>query len=90
MRSMTETQVIQYLRNGAMEDGQRTAYSAENSAGGTALFDLDLQFEPEPDQEVSDRTLTEAIRKQFLIKVISKKMPGEMLIIDRVVEPPLD
>ena len=95
MSSVTQSQMIQYLQSGVMEDGPVKPYAAVDGTGQTDLFDLDLQFVPgangsDRKSYASGPALIEAIRKQFSLRFVYRKVQLESLTIDHLEKPVLD
>jgi uncharacterized protein (TIGR03435 family) len=75
--------------------GTPTPHSGVDNTGLTGRFDVDLQFTPEtqgPGNTLDDSgpTFTEALKKQLGLKLIERKMPVEILVIDHLEKPSLN
>jgi len=85
----TMPEIATYLASAVMAGGVQTPHSGVDGTGLTGRFDLDLQFMPESagrgsGPDASGPTFVDAPKKQLGLKLVERRAPEEILVIDHL------
>lgn len=92
MTDVTMAQVANYLSGMSFAGGTLEPHSGVDGSGLTGRFDLDLQFMPEifgpgSNADASGPTFSSALKSQLGLKLVERKGPVEIVVIDHLEKP---
>jgi uncharacterized protein (TIGR03435 family) len=92
MTDVTMAQAANYLSAMSMAGGNRTPHSGLDGTGLKGRFDLDIQFMvevngPGSNPEGSGPTFSSALKNQLGLKLVERKGPVEIVVIDHLEKP---